>query len=369
MKVLSMIDSLIAAGAERMAVNIANGLAEKGIESHLCATHAGGPLEEFVGPDVKLLVLNKRGTLDLKALMQLRRYVKVHSIEIIHAHSSSIFWALLIKVLVGGIKVVWHDHYGLSDKLESRPVFPLKVFALFMDYAFVVNDKLLNFAINVLQIPKSKVSFLVNFPDLTFSDDGDEMVDIPEPKQLPKLVCLANLRPQKDHHNLLDAFLIIKNQHSNAGLYLVGGHFSDEYYNGLVERINSDEHLKNHVHILGSRNDVAEILSSCDIGILSSQSEGLPVSLLEYGLAKLPVVCTNVGDCSFVLDSGRLGKLVQPGKPAELAEAVLLLLQNPVEMQAMGQAFQQHIVKEFSREGAIVRIINIYNSLIVNSKR
>lgn len=363
MKVLAMIDSLIAAGAERMAVNIANGLAEKGIESHLCATHFGGPLEEFIGRDVRLLVLNKRSTFDIKALMKLRRYVKTHSIDLIHAHSSSIFWALLIKLTVGGIKVVWHDHYGFSDKLASRPVFPLKVFARFMDYAFVVNDKLLNYAINVLKIPKNRVSFLVNFPDLTFSDEVNQELDIPEPKQLPKLVCLANLRPQKDHHNLLDAFLAIKNQYSNAGLYLVGGHFSDEYYNGLVQRINGDEQLKNHVHILGSRNDVAEILSICDIGILSSQSEGLPVSLLEYGLAKLPVVCTNVGDCSFVLDSGRFGKLVQSGQPTELAEAVIWFLQNPDEMKKIGQAFKLHIVNEFSRDGALSRILNVYNKL------
>jgi len=368
MKVLSMIDSLIAAGAERMAVNIANGLAEKGIESHLCATHSGGPLEEFVSPNVKLLVLNKRSAFDIKALMKLKRYVKTHSIDLIHAHSSSIFWALLIKGLVGGVKVVWHDHYGLSDKLESRPVFPLKVFALFMDYAFVVNDKLLNYAITDLHIPISKVTFLVNFPDLNFSEEGAEVADIPELIQSPKLVCLANLRPQKDHHNLLDAFLIIMNHHPKAGLYLVGGHFGDEYYTGLVQRINSEEKLKNHVHILGSRNDVAKILTSCDIGILSSLSEGLPVSLLEYGLAKLPVVCTNVGDCSFVLDSGRYGKLVPPHHPSALAEAVLSLLQKPDEMITLGQAFKQHIINNFSRDGALNRILIVYNSLNINNK-
>jgi glycosyltransferase involved in cell wall biosynthesis len=274
---------------------------------------------------------------------------------------------LLIIALVGGVKVVWHVLFGFSDKLECRPVFALKVFARFMVFAFVVNDKLLNYAISVLQIPKSKVSFLVNFPDLNFSDQGDEMADIPEPIQSPKLVCLANLRPQKDHINLLDAFLLIKNHHPNAGLYLVGGHFGDEYYTGLVQRINNDEKLKNHVHILGSRNDVAKILISCDIGVLSSLSEGLPVSLLEYGLANLPVVCTNVGDCSFVLDSGRYGKLVPPSQPSALAAAVLLLLQNPDDMHSLGQAFKQHIIKDFSRDGALDRIINVYNGLNTSS--
>ncbi|GAO28524.1 hypothetical protein [Geofilum rubicundum] len=61
MQVLTLIDSLIAAGAERMAVNIANGLAAQGVDSHLCATRAGGPLEEFVEEQVPFLWPTKKG--------------------------------------------------------------------------------------------------------------------------------------------------------------------------------------------------------------------------------------------------------------------------------------------------------------------
>jgi glycosyltransferase involved in cell wall biosynthesis len=161
----------------------------------------------------------------------------------------------------------------------------------------------------------------------------------------------------------LDAFAIIRNQHPNAALYLVGGHFGDDYYKSVVKRIESDLQLSGHVHVLGSRNDVSLILSCCDIGVLSSISEGLPVSLLEYGLAKLPVVCTNVGDCSYVLGAGRFGKLVEPNQPENLAQSILAFLNNPSQMKETGEELHHHIIQEFSRDSALEKILAVYNGL------
>ncbi|TCO06862.1 glycosyltransferase [Natronoflexus pectinivorans] len=364
MRVLSMIDSLIAAGAERMAVNISNGLSEKGIESHLCATHAGGPLEEFVSPKVPLFILEKRNALDFSALRRLKKYIREHRIDIIHAHSSSVYWAVLAKWTGSRVKVIWHDHYGFSEQLHERSSSVLKLMASSISHAFVVNDKLRNYAVDSLMMPENQVSFLANFADINIDGNVNREINLPGLDQYPKLVCLANLRPQKDHHNLLDAFILMKKQHENAVLYLVGGHFSDDYYFSLIERTKSDENLKGSVHILGSRNDVAEILSACDIGVLSSLSEGLPVSLLEYGLAGLPVVCTNVGDCKFVLDGGKLGKLVEPANSTELAEALKSMLVNPQTMKEFGSAFKNHVHKEFSKDGAMNKIIDVYKSVL-----
>ena len=89
MKVLQLIDSLDIGGAERVAVNFANALAENSISSHLCVTRLEGPLKDFIKSDVKYLVLNKRKTLDLNAISKLSKYIKSEGIQIIHAHSSS----------------------------------------------------------------------------------------------------------------------------------------------------------------------------------------------------------------------------------------------------------------------------------------
>ena len=358
MKVLAMIDTLIAAGAERMAVNIANGLASVGVESHICASHSGGPLEEFILPEVKTVILGKKSLFDIKSFFKLRKYVKINKIDIIHAHSTSLFWAVMIKWITPKIKVVWHDHF-----LYNIKKMPLRFFVHFADYVFVVNDILVNYAVNDLKKNPAQVSFLANFADIDINSTDKSKPDIPAIESYPKIVCLANLRIQKDHDNLLDAFTIVVKKHNSAKLYLVGGHFNDNYYRNLLLRVNEEKLLKDKVFILGSRNDVAAILSECQVGVLSSISEGLPVSLLEYGLSNLAVVCTDVGDCSLVLDGGRCGRLVPPSNSIELAKEICFLIENKDIAQQLSQLLKERVLSNFSKQGAITKIIKIYQSL------
>jgi glycosyltransferase involved in cell wall biosynthesis len=362
MQVLTLIDSLIAAGAERMAVNIANGLADSGVGSHLCATRSGGPLEEFIDDRVSFFVAHKKGVLDWKALWGIRRYIKKNKIDLVHAHSSSVFWGGVLKMLTPGLKVVWHDHFGFSEQLDKRPSFWLKKMGRFFDHAFVVNDKLYQYAVSVLKIPSSKVSFLANFADLK-SGVGVE-ADIPDKNLFPKLVCLANLRQQKDHDNLLDAFKLVLRDYPEARLYLVGGHFNDDYYEHLKGRLEQEPAFHKKVFILGSRNDVAAILATCDVGVLSSLSEGLPVSLLEYGMAQLPVVCTHVGDCGLVLDGGRCGELVPAQDAPALARGIVSVLNNQEEAQRKSALLKERVAAEFSRAGAVEKILQAYGKAI-----
>jgi glycosyltransferase involved in cell wall biosynthesis len=364
MKVLSIVDSLIAAGAERMAVNIANGLASAGIESWLCATHSGGPLEEFIQPMVKTVLPEKKSAYDLKAFLQLRKQIKRNGIDIIHAHSSSLYWAVMIKWTMPRIKVVWHDHFGFSEQVHSRPTKTLRFFVRFVSHIFAVNDILLKYAVNDLKKKPSDVSFLANFADIDVDAGRTQVPDIPDIDANPKIVCLANLRKQKDHDNLLNAFAMVVQKHPTARLYLTGGHFNDDYYRHLVARIANENALKEKVHILGSRNDVAAILSACQIGVLSSVSEGLPVSLLEYGLARLAVVCTNVGDCSLVLDGSKCGRLVPPNNAEALAKEIHHLLDNKAEANQLADALNKRVLTDFSKKGAIKKIVEIYKRVL-----
>jgi len=358
-----MIDSLIAAGAERMAVNIANGLVSEGIESHLCATHSGGPLEEFILPEVKTVFPGKKSFFDTKAFLRLRKYVKENKINIIHAHSTSLFWAVMVKWITPRVKVIWHDHFGFSEQLHSRETKLLRFFVRFAGHIFAVNDILQKYAVNDLKKKPAQVSFLANFADISTDKNMVQKPDIPDIEIEPKIVCLANLRKQKDHDNLLDAFSIVAKKHDSARLYLVGGHFNDDYYRRMMDRTTNEDNLKGKVYILGSRNDVAEILSVCQIGVLSSISEGLPVSLLEYGLSNLAVVCTDVGDCSLVLDGGRCGRLVPPSSSEALAKEICYLLENNDEAKKLAGALNERVLTDFSKKGAIDKITKIYQFL------
>jgi len=73
MKILQLIDSLSIGGSERMSVNIANTLAENGIESYLIASRKGGPLQQFLLPDVKYYCLNKKNGLEYTGILQVAK--------------------------------------------------------------------------------------------------------------------------------------------------------------------------------------------------------------------------------------------------------------------------------------------------------
>ena len=82
LNVIQLIDSLRAGGAEMMAVNIANGLAEEGVESHICATRVEGSLKVKINKQRGYLFLNKKYSIDLKAIFKLYRYIKMNGITI-----------------------------------------------------------------------------------------------------------------------------------------------------------------------------------------------------------------------------------------------------------------------------------------------
>src|SRR5690606_5619236 len=111
MRVLQLIDSLRSGGAERMSVTYANALVKRIDASFLCCTRKEGLLKKQLSPEVGYLFLNKKSTLDLQAFRKLRNFVKENKIDLIQAHSSSWFLALMVKLSLPKLKLVWHDHY------------------------------------------------------------------------------------------------------------------------------------------------------------------------------------------------------------------------------------------------------------------
>ncbi|ESU22191.1 glycosyl transferase, group 1 family protein [Flavobacterium enshiense DK69] len=289
MRILQLIDSLEGGGAERMAVNYANSLADQIAFSGLIATRKKGLLEEQLHPDVSFTFLNKQGMSDWKALWNLRQFCKRHQVQYIHAHSSSFFWAVLVKLTLPKIKVIWHDHYGNSEFLEKRKAMLLKIGSLFFYKIIVVNELLLAWGLKNLFC--KEVLFLPNFVLLT---KETAPIDL-KGNTGKRILCLANLRQQKNHEMLLDVALKIKIKFPEWTFHLIGKDFHDEYSKSLHEKIVRDG-LEKTVFIYGSSNAIVSAIEQSDIGVLTSLSEGLPVSLLEYGYFGLPVLVTTVGE-------------------------------------------------------------------------
>jgi len=358
LRVMQMIDSLSIGGAERVSVNYANAIAQAGHFSFHCTTREEGMLKEFLDAQVQSLFMQKKSILDMRAYGRLVRYIKENDISIIHAHSSSFFTAVIAKLFTGA-KIVWHDHYGHSEKVSERQSLALKVGSLFFSYVISVNKLLEAWAKEALYIGKSKVEYIPNYADLTF----DETIPNIPGQEGKRIVVLANLRPQKDHINMLRAFKSVLNKgYDDWHLLLVGRDWNNAYSDSLKEYIKMHE-MNENVSILGGRNDTAQILKHCDVGVLSSESEGLPMALLEYGLASLAVVSTDIGECSAVLDDGRVGKLVQIRNSELLAEALEELLGDSKARESYASLYYEHIKLNYSKDMMINKIIEIYKAI------
>lgn len=323
-----------------MCVNISNVLYEHGHEVYLCATRAGGQLEKAVSPGVRLYILQKRHFADLAAFRRFIYLIKANGIEILHAHSSSLIWAIAAKIFNKKLKVLWHDHLGL--RVNDRVKNPAYILVSGMiDGIIAVNHELAEWSRNNMKVPAERIVMINNFPLLNISHRQ------PDPGFFT-IVCLANLRPQKDQETLVRAVAILVRQDLPKKLKVIlAGSDDDIEYSGRIRNLINDLNLNDVIEMPGSVEDTASLLARADCGVLSSVSEGLPVALLEYGMATLPVVITDVGQCGEVVGYGMYGKVVAPGDSGALSDSLFWIIENYQDAFDMGKIFKDHIINNF----------------------
>jgi glycosyltransferase involved in cell wall biosynthesis len=146
------------------------------------------------------------------------------------------------------------------------------------------------------------------------------------------ILCLANLRPEKNHLMLIRAFNKVAKELPGFKMHLwLAGNVTDTVHVKAVTTLISELQLKEDVTLLGPIQNTSELLGQADIGVLSSTREGLPVSLLEYGMAELPVIVTNVGQCKEVVQDGKCGWVVESRDEKGFTDALSYIIRHPSE--------------------------------------
>jgi len=342
-KILQLIDTLNPGGAERMCINIANALFTNGYEVVVCSTRAGGSLQKQLNQRIKCYTLEKKGFADFIAFRKLFKLIKLEKIQVIHAHSSSLFWAVFIKLWRRDLKIIWHDHLGRRINNRKGNI-TYKLISSYINAIISANKELANWSRHNMHVPANKVVFLNNFPLFQY---GKKTID---PEQFT-IVCLANILPVKDHKTLIKAINILleKKLPKKIVVRCAGAHNDSNYFQELKSLLRKFD-LENDFEFIGPVEDVEELLLKANCGVLNSLSEGLPVSLLEYGMAALPVVVTNVGQCAEVVGFGMFGKVVSPGNPKEIASELCNIITNEEESNKMGLNFREHIRENYGPE-------------------
>lgn len=322
-----------------MSINMANLFSDEGMQNMLVSTRDSGPLVENLNKSTIYSSLKKKNGFDVWAFFKLCSFVRKYKPDVVHAHSTSIYWGTFLKILFPKLKLIWHDHFGLSEQLDQYPRRELHFFLKFADVILVVNEKLETWWKAKKILPSHRIFLVSNFPYVEFT--GREKMNTPV-----KLLHLANFRRQKDHLNLLEALKIIHLNGIDFNIALVGQIVDEDYFKEIKSKIR-DYGLTEKIGFLGPSNEVNKFLNESDIAILSSISEGLPVALLEYGLAALPTISTNVGDCGRVLPREEYGWLIPAQSPKDMADALAYAAFNQGQAMERGQHFRRHVLKNF----------------------
>ena len=262
--VLHITDTLQAAGKERVAVNLANLLPRNRYQSYLCTTRSEGPLAHLLRKDVGRLRLGRQRRFELSALCRLVAFNRAHQIHILHAHEHSLFIAGLASLFPPYPCVVWHDHYGMQGQKE-RSVGLYRLGTIRARGIITVSESLAEWSRSKLRVPSERVWYLPNFVAAA-EPEGTPLVLPGVPGA--RIVCVANLRPEKDHLTLLRAMARVIQQVPQAQLLLVGASRDADYF-ALIHREIAQQQLQAHVSLLGDRPDVPAILQECSIGVLT----------------------------------------------------------------------------------------------------
>jgi glycosyltransferase involved in cell wall biosynthesis len=178
------------------------------------------------------------------------------------------------------------------------------------------------------------------------------------------IATVGRLTEQKGHCYLIDAATTVVSAHPDTHFLFIGdGELKDE----LQQQVQQGG-LAANVHFLGIRDDVPHLLAAVDLFVLPSLWEGLSVALLEAMAAGKPMVATAVSGTIQVMTDGKTGLMVPPRDSQALADAILQLLSNPTQAQAMGQAAKQHVAMNFSAQKQADEHLALYRQLLKNRR-
>ena len=173
-----------------------------------------------------------------------------------------------------------------------------------------------------------------------------------------RLLHVGRLAPQKGQKYLLEAMPGVLARHPDTRLLIVGEGWLESSLRQLAEELG----IAPNVDFLGRREDVPELMASCDAFVFPSLFEGLGVSCLQAADHAMPCVVSDIGPLREVIQPGS-GLLVPPRDPQALATALLRVLDDRVEARAMGLRAQQFARSRFAKEQILEQWMTTFESV------
>lgn len=338
-RIACFLPSLYGGGAERVAMNLVRGFAERGLPVDLVLGTRAGEFAGALPPGVRVIELSARRV--LRCVVPLARYLRRERPAVLLAHMSHANIAALLARRLSGTaaRVIVVEHFTM-DPTKSRfrrdaLLVPLAR-RLYRQAAAIVgvSAQAARALEQRLRLPEGTVRVIYNpVVDASLADKAAAAVDHPWLTEgaAPLFLAVGRLVPQKDYATLLRAFAEVRPSRPLQLLILGEGELRSELQSlarslGVAEDVGLPGFVENPYAFM--RRSAALVLSS--------QWEALPTVLIEAMACGCPVVAT---DCPYgpweILEGGRYGPLVPPGDAAALAAAMRQIVEQPTDRAAL----------------------------------
>ena len=180
--------------------------------------------------------------------------------------------------------------------------------------------------------------------------------------KIVKIILLANLIPYKNHKLVIKACNIIKDLDFQVSFVGEGSASYTKELEDLILMYN----IRDKFNFCGRIKNVGKIINESDIGILSSDEEGFSNSILEYMARKLPVLATNVGGNSEIIEHNNNGYIVEKGDHENFAKYLKMLIVNINLRKKFGLAGYRIVREKFAISKNIINYYNFYKKVLEN---
>jgi len=307
----------------------------------------------------------KRAGFDPATVLTVRRALRNLRPDIVHAHEFTSAAAAALAIMPGAVPpLVMTLHGGFLDlppgrrNLHRRLLARAAVVTAVSEHLcrVVHNDTLGD--VHAHWIPPG-----IDLAAFDAAADAAPPLDRAElgvPEDGPLVICVMRLEAPKNPLLLVQAARRVCRDEPQCRFVIVG----DGAERGAAEAMAAETGLAANVFFVGERGGIPRLLRAADVGVLASLREGLPLALLEYMAAGLPVVATNVGGVEEAVEDGAGGFLVAPYDDAALARRIVELLRHPAEAAEMGAAGRRAVEAQFNVDIMVRSYARLYRTLL-----
>jgi len=365
--VLQVLHSLHVGGAEMLAARLARHLADQFRFVFACLDDLGPLGEELRSEGFTVEVLGRKSGIDLACVRHLAAFARRQQARLLHAHQyTPFFYCRAPGTLLARPPVLFNEHGRFFPDLPNRKrmVFN-RLFLRRKDRVVAVGESVKQALIANEGIPAERIEVIYNgvrLDDFSATDDLRRQVraELGIDPAAPVAILVARLDYLKDHCTAIRAAERIRRKLPGFRIVVVG----EGPERPKIEAEIVDRKLSDCVLLLGLRTDVRRLLAAADLFLLTSISEGIPVTLIEAMGARLPVVSTAVGGIKEVVRPEETGFVAPSGDDVGLATAVVRLLTDPAKARALGMAGRTRAEEMFAEDQMHAQYVRLYESML-----